>query len=394
MGSYADIIKKKIKDWGYEGLMQGAKAARGPKIPFSSPLMNWCTYGGIPRSRITEFFGDPGGGKSTTAIDICKNAVTIFAKEHVDNIQKLQESAKTSKAAAMELDDLLQSGPKKVLYIDLEHGFDGAWASTLGIDDSVIDIMQPPDVVAEDVLQTIQDLVQTGEVGLIVLDSLPSLVPRAELEKKIGERTVAALAGILSVFCRKIVPMLTRYDTTLLFINQTRDNMDNPYVVKTPGGNAPKFYSSLRILFQIGQPVDFLGNELPKSTENPAGYIVNAKLIKQKSAPWDRKNGSYYLMCQSGIRADMDFAQLATKRYGLIRKGGAWFTLCDPTTGEILEDETGKAVKLNGMAKVFEYLQNHTDYYEKLRTYIINDIEGRTDQDDEGDDNGEAYETL
>ena len=170
--------------------------------------------------------------------------------------------------------------------------------------------------------------------------------------------------------------------------------MDNPYVVKTPGGNAPKFYASLRILFQIGQPVDFLGNELPKSTENPAGYIVNAKLIKQKSAPWDRKNGSYYLMCQSGIRADMDFAQLATKRYGLIRKGGAWFTLCDPTTGEILEDETGKAVKLNGMAKVFEYLQNHTDYYEKLRTYIINDIEGRTDQDDEGEDNGEAYETL
>ena len=254
--------------------------------------------------------------------------------------------------------------------------------------------MQPPDVVAEDVLQTIQDLVQTGEVGLIVLDSLPSLLPRAELEKKIGERTVAALAGILSVFCRKIVPMLTRYDTTLLFINQTRDNMDNPYVVKTPGGNAPKFYASLRILFQIGQPVDFLGNELPKSTENPAGYIVNAKLIKQKSAPWDRKNGSYYLMCQSGIRADMDFAQLATKRYGLIRKGGAWFTLCDPTTGEILEDETGKAVKLNGMAKVFEYLQNHTDYYEKLRTYIINDIEGRTDQDDEGEDNGEAYETL
>lgn len=394
MGSYSDIIKKKIKDWNYDGLMQGANVQRGPKIPFSSPLMNWATYGGVPRRRITEFFGDPGGGKSTTAIDICKNAISIFEQEHVERIEQLQIDAKSSKSAAMELEELVQSGPKKILYIDLEHGFDNAWASTLGIKDSVIDIMQPPDVFAEDVLQMILEIVQTGEVGLIVLDSLPSLTPKTELEKKIGEKTVAALAGLLNVFCKKVVPLLTRYDSTLLFINQTRDNMDNPYVVQTPGGRAPKFYASLRILFQIGQPVDFLGNELPKNTDNPAGYIVNAKLVKQKSAPWDRKNGSYFLMCQSGIRADMDFAQLATKRYGIIRKGGAWFTLCDPTTGEILDDGTGKAVKLNGMAKVYEYLQNHTDYYEKLKTFIMNDINGRTDADEEVESDGNSYETL
>ena len=385
MASYADIIKKKQKEWNCEHLMDGAKAERGSKIPFSSPLMNWGTYGGIPRNRITEFFGDPGGGKSTTSVDICKNAVALFASEHQAEIQRLRELAGTgNKSAAAELEDVIERGPKKILYLDLEHGFDGAWAKTLGIEESSIDIMQPPDVVAEDILQTIQEIVETGETGLIVLDSLPSLVPRAELEKKLGERTVAALAGLLTVFCRKIVPMLTRYETTMIFINQVRDNMDNPYVVKTPGGQAPKFYSSLRILFRIGQPVDFLGGELPQSTENPAGYIVNAKLVKQKSAPWDRKNGSYYLMCQSGIRADMDYAQLAVKKYGIIKKGGAWFTVCDPYTGEVLEDETGKLVKLNGMAKVYDYLQANPAYYQKLQKYILDDIEGRSPEDVEG----------
>ena len=154
--------------------------------------------------------------------------------------------------------------------------------------------------------------------------------------------------------------------------------MDNPYVVKTPGGNAIKFYSSLRIYFRIGNPVDFLGNELPMSTENPAGYIVNAKITKQKTAPHDRKTATYYLMAQSGIRPDYDYANLAIKTYGIIRKAGAWFTLTDPTTGEVLEAD-GKIVKLNGLSRVYEYLKENNEYYEKVRDYIWNDINGDTE---------------
>lgn len=395
MANYADILKKKAKEWDAPGLMEGAKAKLGEKIPFSSPLMNWATYGGIPRNRITEFYGDPGGGKSTTAVDICLNAHKLFAKEHQEAIDKLRtEIASGNKGAVSQLEELIDRGPKKILYLDLEHGFDGAWAKTIGIHPDEIDIMQPPDVVAEDILQTLQELIETGVVGLAVLDSIPSLIPRAELEKKLGERTVAALAGLLSVFFRKIVPMLTRYETTLIYINQVRDNMDNPYVVKTPGGKAPIFYASLRILFRIGQPVDFLGNELPQSTENPAGYIVNAKLTKQKSAPWDRKNGSYYLMCQSGIRSDIDYAQLAVKRYGIIRKGGAWFTVCDPYTGEVLEDGDGKPIKLNGMAKVYEYLQSNAEYYHKLQKYITDDIEGKSAEEVESGESDGSDEVF
>lgn len=386
MGSYADIIKKRQKDWNCDNLLSSAHAERGKKIPLSAPLMNYSLYGGVPRGKITEFYGEPSGGKSTTAVDVCKNAIDVFKQEHQEEIARLQaEIQKGNKGKISDLDDLVERGPKKVLYWDLEHSFDGAWAKTLGINPDEIDILQPPDVVAEDILETMLDICETGEVGLMVMDSLPSLVPRSELEKKIGERTVAALAGILSVFFRKLVPLLTRYDVTFLVINQIRDNMDNPYVVKTPGGNAPKFYASLRIYFRIGTPVDFLGNELPMSTENPAGYIVQAKITKQKSAPHNRKQGSYFLMCDSGLRPDFDFAKLAVTKYGICAKAGAWISLKDPYTMKPLEDSKGVPVKVNGMAKLYAYFQDHPDYYELVKKFILEDINGKT-EDGEQDD--------
>lgn len=374
--SYKDIINKKQKEWNCIHLMDMATAERGKKLPFSSPLLNYSTYGGIPRNQITEFFGDPGGGKSSTAIDICKNAYNIFQSEYEDQLLDLKDKvSKGNKQLAVMVEDLEDRGPKKVLYIDLEHSFDGSWAKKLGVDPGTIDIMQPPDTVAEDLLQTVQELIETGELGLVVLDSIPSLTTQQELEKKYGERTVASLAGLLTIFCRKIIPMLFRYECTLLVINQTRDNMDNPYVINTPGGKALKFYCSLRILFRIGVPVDFLGNELPTNTENPAGYIVTAKIVKQKSAPWDRRNGQYYLMAQSGIRNDIDIVKLAITKYGIIRKAGAWMTCTDPSTGEVLLDESGLPVKLNGMAKVLDYMQDHKEYFQQISEYILNDID-------------------
>lgn len=312
---------------------------------------------------------------TTSAVDICKNAVDMFHKEYDDKVSELEHKiASGNKALQTELADLQDRGPKRVLYVDLEHGFDAEWAKTLGLTDE-INVMQPPDQPAEAILQAIQEFVESGQVGLIVLDSIPSLVPQAELDKKYGERTVASLAGLLTIFCRKIVSLLTRYECTLLVINQVRDNMDNPYVVKTPGGEALKFYSSLRMYFRIGQPVDFLGNEIPVSSENPAGYIVNAKLMKQKTAKFDRKLASYFLMCNSGIRPDFDYAKLAITKYGIIRKSGAWYTMCMPDTGEVIEED-GKILKVNGLAKVYDYLQQNPEYYTKLKDFIEADING------------------
>lgn len=383
------IINKKKKEWNCNNLMDSANTTRGEKLPFSSPLMNWCTYGGIPRDKITEFFGEPNGGKTTTAVDVCKRAIDIFKQEYIDSVDQLNSRISSGdKSAYSELEELESVGPKKVLYIDLEHSFDSQWAETLGISETDISIMQPPDVPAEEILQTVEELVSTGEIGLLVLDSIPSLVTGTELEKDYGKRTVAPLAGLLTIFFRKIVPKLPRYHCTLLTINQVRDNLDNPYVVNTPGGKAAKFYAGLRIQFRIGAPVDFLGNELPTKTENPAGYIINAKIVKQKTAPYDRKQGSYFLMCQSGIRPDFDYASLAIKRYGAIHKAGAWFTICDPYTGEVLETADGKPIKLNGLSKVYDYLATNTEYYERLKKFITDDINGITTDAGTEDENG------
>ena len=179
----------------------------------------------------------------------------------------------------------------------------------------------------------------------------------------------------MTIFCRKIVPLLSRYHTTLLLINQIRDNMENPYVIQTPGGQAIKFYSSLRMLFTLGNPIDIVGNELPQKSEDPAGYLIKVRLLKQKSAPNDRKNASYYLLSQSGIKPEMDYAQLAIKKYGIIKKSGAWYSICDPNTGELLEEDD-KVLKINGLPKVYDYLATHPEYFNELKTFIETDING------------------
>lgn len=373
MSKYKDILNKKAKEWGCPDMLDSVKDCV-PKIPFSAPMLNWLTYGGTPRGRVIEFFGDEGGGKSSTSIDICYNAKKIFQKEFEDKVQDYRDKlAAGKKEYAGPLEDLLDDGPKGIVYWDLEHSFDWQWAGKMGLKKGDIDVAQPPDIAAEYICQTIEETIVSGSVGLIVIDSVPSFVTKAELEKKYGERTVSSLAGLMTIFMRKITPLASRYDCTLLLINQVRENMDNPYVIQTPGGKAIKFYATTRIYFRKGAPVDFAGNELPMSAENPNGYIINTKLMKQKGAAFDRKVASYFLMSDSGIREDFDYAKLAIQKYNIIQKSGGWFTLCDPTTGEIME-ENGKIVKINGQIKVYDYLASHTDYYNALKSFINKEI--------------------
>ena len=376
--SYADIIKKKTKDWDCKNLMNSVYSVDKNRIPFSSPLMNWFTYGGITRNRLVEIYGDYGSGKTTTCLDVCKNAYKLFEEEYEAKIQELQQAySNGDKSASDELDELTELGSKKVLYIDLEHTFDIQWAKTLGVDLSHMDVMQPPNVTGEDLLQTVRDIIETGEVGLLILDSIPSLTPKTVLEKKVGERTVAALAGLMTNFDTLVIPLLARYNCTLIVVNQIRDNLDNPYVVNTPGGKANKFYASLRLQLRKGKYVDALGNELPNNVENPAGCKIEAILTKLKTAPNDRRMGSYFLMFHSGIRPDFDYASLAITKYGLIKKTAGWYGFIDPETGEALcNSDSDKPLKVNGLGKVYDFLNSNAEYFEKLKKYILNDIEG------------------
>lgn len=375
MASYYDILNSAAKKWSCPDMLESAKTGI-KKFPFASPQLNYCTYGGVPRGMITEFCGEEGGGKSSTAIDICHSAVQILEEEYETKVNDYRNAiAQGKKEYAGPLEDLMDEGPRRVCYWDLEHSFDYKWAAKMGLMKGTLDVVQPPNIAAESILNVLQDLICTGTCGLLVIDSIPSLVPQTELEKKYEEKTVAALANIMTRFMRKITPLCAKYDCTVLMINQTRDNQENPYAIQTPGGRAIKFYSSLRMYFRLGKPVDFAGNELNMGADNPAGYLVNTKLLKHKAGGFDRKVGSYYLMVDSGIRPDFDYAKLAIDKYGIIRKTGGWYSLCDPESGEILEID-GKPVKINGLVRVYEYLQQNSEYYDRLRDYIDADLEG------------------
>lgn len=371
---FSDIIKKCEKDWDCPDLMTSVTKFDGKKIPFSSPSLNYMTYGGIPRAAISHFFGYEGGGKSSTAIDECNRALHLFEQEYAEEVARLEtEAASGKKDAKIKLQDLKNVGPKKIVYVDMERSFSRSWANTIGLDIDDIYVMQPPNVSAESVLQSIQDLITTGEVGLLVIDSIPSLVPQKLLDKKFGEVSVAPLAGLLTQFLYKVNQLLKMYDCTLILINQIRDNMTNPFAVNTPGGRALRFYSSLMLEFKLGNPVDFLGNELAQKVESAAGYKIIVRETKQKSAPFDRKQGEYYLMAQTGLRPDFEFATLAIAKYNIIQKTKGWYTICDPVTKEPLEVD-GNIVKVNGLANVYAYLQNNPDYYDGMCKFILDDI--------------------
>lgn len=385
MSEFAKIIKQCEKEWACPELMTSVFEHSGKKIPLSSPSLNWATYGGIPRAALTVFYGVPGGGKTSSAIDVCRNAYKIFEEEYAQEVAELQESvAKGKKEAKVQLMDLQDRGSKKILYVDLEHTFDKRWAGKLNVTiktdmddtDGMIYVMEPPNITAESLLQKLREIISTGEIGLIVLDSIPSLVTKSELEKDLDAEKQAfasSLAGLMTKFCRLITQLLTRYDCTMIFINQLRTNIENPYTDNTPGGDAIKFYSSLIMRFNVKCPVDFVGNELKQSVENPAGYIIEATIKKQKSASFDRKLGSYYLMIQSGLRVDFEFAKLAINKYEIIQKHGGWYYMYDPYTKEPLE-ENGEAVKVNGIIKVYDYLQINTEYYDTICKFILEDI--------------------
>ena len=199
-------INKKFKA---QIINQGTDIIEVAKIPFSSPTANWMTYGGIPVGKITEFFGGEGGGKTTSALDICANAQKKFNEvfeQHrekvLDEIEQLKEKdTKESKKKAdklmSDLMEYVERGPRVVVYIDAEQTLDVQWAQLLGVDTEAMILVRPQEQTAEQVLQIAIDLIATGDVGLCVLDSIPMLVSQNIFNEKIIWRNISSIDSIL-----------------------------------------------------------------------------------------------------------------------------------------------------------------------------------------------------
>ena len=367
-------FNKKFKE---ELFTKGKVIQKCARIPFSSPKANYLLYGGIPRGRISEFSGDEGAGKTTACLDIVGNAQKLFLKEWEDKIAELEAIEKPNKTQIAELNELRETGHKKCIYIDAENTFDEDWATELGVDVGNLDFMSPQAQSAETIFDMIIPLIETGDYGLVVIDSLGVMLSQQAYEKDIAEKTYGGIALALTNFSKRAEMLCAKTNCALLGVNQLRDKMDSAYGgTTTIGGRGWRHNCSIRLAFRKGDFFDEKYTKVAKSTcENPFGHNIMVSVEKTKICKPDRKLGSFTLVYTKGIDAMMDYITLAI-RYDIIKQCGAWFTFIDPETGEMLCDEEGSEIKIQGMKNIPAYLNTNTELFTKIKNHIDSIIKG------------------
>lgn len=367
------INKEHKEELGAVGI--GRKAH--DRIPFSSPKLNYATYGGIPIGRAIEFYGEEHSGKTTAAIDIAANAQKLFQDDFKNKEKDLKEiikSAKSTKAQKAKAEDELKTlEPKKVVFFDCENAYDAEWAEKLGVDNSKIIMMRPSHQSADVIFDMIEEMVETGEIGLVIVDSLGSMVSSLEMDKKNGEKTYGGISTELTRFSKKIVGPLRKFNTTLIGINQVREDLGNPYnKYKTPGGQSWKHACSVRIMFSEGRFIDKVGEEIKKGLEG-VGKNLNVYIEKNKTAKNDRKNGSFLIHFDKGMYKELDMIELAML-LGFIEQSGAWFQILD-SDGCYIKDGN-KDLKIQGKPKTIKYLKENPNVYNQLKSLVDMEIMG------------------
>lgn len=253
--------------------------------------------------------------------------------------------------------------------MDAENQLDEEWAARLGVDLSKIKVFTPINMAAEDILEVTIDAANTGEVGLIVIDSIGGMMSRKEIEGSVEDKQFCGIADPMRKFVNKIRPILGATGATCICINQLRDNVGAQYPsTKTPGGRAYKHALDLRLQFQKGALIADDGTEQKQSYGEPCGHIVMVSMFKTRFCKPNRRTGFYTLRYDTGVDKISDLVDLCIK-IGLISKSGAWFELVDGATGEMLTDEDGEILKLQGRASVLKFMKENTKIYEEMKKY-------------------------
>lgn len=332
------VISEVNKKYKTSIINEGIVFTQIPRIPFSSPRLNYMLYGGLPVGRIVEFSGEEGGGKTTTALDIVKNAQLLFPD-------------------------------KKAVYVDIERTLDPEWAVRLGVDIESLILVTPEEQTAEQIFEIVKDIINTGEVSVCVMDSLGAMVSAQAYSKTMEERTYGGISMALTLFSRQLIPICARTGCLLIGINQVREDMNSTYGgTITTGGRAWRHNCSVRMTFVRSDYIDEKGVSVSRNVENPAGNFVKVALVKSKVCKLDRKIGFYTLRYLEGIDYVTDIIDLATK-YKLINAAGAWYTFVDEDTGEICQ-QNDQDLRFHGKAKVREFLLNDPHWVEKLTAQL------------------------
>ncbi len=240
--------------------------------------------GGLPRGRITEIYGPESSGKTTIALHV------------------IAEAQKRGGLCA---------------FIDVEHAFDETYAKNIGIDVKKLRLSQPD--YGEQALEEADRLIMTGGFAVVVIDSVAALVPKGELEGEMGDSKMGLQARLMSQACRKLTGSISKTNTVCIFINQLRSTIGNMYVFEvTCGGNALKFYSSIRLEVRKDQ------NSKLMDGDEQFGVKTKVKVVKNKLAP-PFKIAQFDIIFGEGIDQTGELVDIASSQ-GVITKSGSWYS--------------------------------------------------------------------
>ncbi len=342
--SNLDVLFRNLnKKYGDGTAVLGPVERQYSRIPFSSPRANYMLYGGIPTGRLIELSGPESSGKTTTMLDL------------IANYQRMPEA-------------------REVVIFDNEQTFDYEYAARLGVNVKKIRVISPDAISAEAAFDILLDLLKTGEVGLLGIDSIATLVPQQIVDESSEKYQMGGIAKSLTTFVNKAIPYMKKFDTTIIAINQVRDDMANMYnQFTTPGGRAFKHACSVRILCSMGRFIDENGNPATRSLANPIGHFVQLRVLKSKISRPDRKLGYYTLNYITGIDYLGDTIDTAIE-FGFIRQRGAWFDIVDPKTGEAVITKDGEVLKFQGRKRLQEYYEQNKKEFQKLHKKVNEEI--------------------
>ncbi|MBR1499432.1 MAG: recombinase RecA [Bacteroidaceae bacterium] len=314
------------KDFGKGSIMKlgEEKIDNIQVIPTGSIALDYALgVGGYPRGRIVEIYGPESSGKTTLAI------------------HAIAEAQKQGGIAA---------------FIDAEHAFDRFYAANLGVNVDELLISQPDN--GEQALDIADQLIRSAAVDIIVIDSVAALTPKAEIEGDMGDNKVGLQARLMSQALRKLTATISKTNTTCIFINQLREKIGimfgNPET--TTGGNALKFYASVRLDIRKSSPI--------KDGDNVIGNEVKVKVVKNKVAPPFRR-AEFEIMYGEGICREGEVVDLGVN-FDIIQKSGSWFSYGGSKLGQ--GKEATKAV-----------LRDNPELLEEITAKIYEAMKGKKD---------------